>query len=175
MLALLIALLAQSPPERTATIRLQRAIVSTAEAQRAAARMNAEWNPKLAELEKRGADLKTELEKLETESKIRHGLWPFRHSMSAKRKNTLTAALAAKAKALQRERDDDRAIFEQEQIRIFNNLGGKMRAVLERYEREKGRSVVLEAGSPESNIIVGQHDITSEIIKLYDETYPVAP
>jgi len=172
---LLIALLAQSPPERGATIHLQRAIVSTAEGQRAAARMNAEWSPKLAELVRRDADLKTEREKLEAESKVRHGLWPFRHAMSAKRKTALEAPLAAKARALQRERDDDRAIFEKDQIRIFNNLGGRMRAVLERYEREKGYVVVIEAGTPGSNVSAGQHDITSEIVKLYDETHPVAP
>ncbi len=137
--------------------------------------MNAEWNPKLAALVKREAELKTELEKLEAESKVRHGLWPFRHAMSAKRKTARRAALDARAKALQRERDDDRASFVNDQIRIFNTLGGRMRSVVERYEKEKGYSVVLETGSPESNVIAGRHDITSEIIKLYDETYPVAP
>jgi outer membrane protein len=175
MLALLIALLAQSPPERTATIRVQQAIVSTAEGRRAAARMNAEWSPKLAELAKREADLKTEWEKLEAESRVRHGLWPFRHAMSAKRKIALKAALDAKGKALTRERDDDRAIVEKDRTRIFNNLGGKMRTVVERYASEKGYSVVLEAGSQESNVIVGRNDITSEIIRRYDETYPVVP
>ena len=134
---MLIGLLAQSPPERAAAIRLQQAIVSTAEGRRAAARMNAEWNPKLAELVTRGADLRTELEKLESESKVRHGLWPFRHAMSAKRKTARRAALDAKAKALQRERDDDRASFENDRTRIFNNLGGKMRSVIEGYEKEK--------------------------------------
>jgi outer membrane protein len=95
--------------------------------------------------------------------------------MSAKRKTALKTALDSEAKALTRERDDDRAAFENDRVRIMNNLGGKMRAVIERYATEKGYSVILEAGSRESNVIVGRNDITLEIIKVYDEAYPVAP
>jgi outer membrane protein len=174
MLAFVIALLAQSPPGATVTIRLQQAIVSTAEGQRAAARLNAEWNPKLAELQNRDADLKTQIEKLQAESRVRHGVWPFRHAMSTKRKGALKLS-HVKSKALTREREDDRVAFEKDRTRIVNNLEGKMRTVLERYAAEKGYSVILDAGSRGSNVIVGRIDITSEIIKLYDQTYPAAP
>lgn len=174
MLVLLVALLAQAPPQTIATVHLQGAILSTAEGKSAAARLQAEWNPRLAALTKKEADLQAEREKLEAEGKVRHGWWPFRHAMSAKKKVMRQAAIQSQAKALQRERDDDQADFEKERIRVLNDLGGKMRQVIERYAKEKGYAFVLETGSPQTNVVVGQNDITAEIIKLYNQTYPAS-
>jgi len=44
-------------------------------------------------------------------AKRRRGWWPFRHAMSPKQKAIEVRKIQEKAKALQRERDDDRAAF----------------------------------------------------------------
>jgi outer membrane protein len=137
-------------PGKTATISLQRAIVSTGQGQRAAARLTVQWAPELAALEKRQVEIKAEQEKLERESKRRRGWWPFRHAMSPKQKAIEARKIQEKAKALQRERDDDRAAFENERKRIFNDLGGKMHALLEDYAKDHGYSAIIEAGNPQS-------------------------
>jgi outer membrane protein len=161
--------------EKTATINLQRAILSTREGQRAAARLEAQWAPEVAALAKRQADLKAESEKLETESKRHHGWWPFRRTMSRKQKAIEARKITEKVRTLQRNRDDDRAALENERKRILNDLGGKMHALLEDYARDHGYSAILAAGNPESPVVVTRNDITGEIVTLYDRIHPEEP
>ena len=158
--------------EKTATIQLQRAIVSTREGQRASARLTAQWAPEVAALAKREDEIKAERERLEQESKRRHGWWPFRRTMSRTEKTIESRKIAEKAKALQRNSDDDRAAFENERKRILNDLGGRMHALLENYARDRGYSAIFEAGNPQSPVLVTQNDITGEVVNLYDQRYP---
>ena len=162
-------------PGRAATINLQEAIISTKQGQRAAARLKAQWAPELAVLEKAQAEIKAEREKLERKSKRRHGWWPFRRTMSRKRKAIEARKIDEKAKALQRHREDDRAAVEIEQKRIFNELGRRMHTLLENYARDHGYSAIFEAGNPQSPVLVTQNDITGEVVNLYDRLYPVEP
>jgi outer membrane protein len=157
---------------QTATIQLQKALVSTREGKRASARLAAQWAPEIATIEKRQAEIKAESEKLEQESKRRHGWWPFRRTMSRKQKAIETRKIQEKAKALQRKREDDRAAVEIEQKRILNDLGGKMHALIEDYARDHGYSAIFEAGNPESPVVVTLNDITGEVVNLYDQRYP---
>ncbi len=151
---------------KIATINLQKAIVATKEGRRAAARLQAQWDPEVAAIGKREAGIKAESEKLELESKRRHGWWPFRRTMSRKRKDIETRKIAEKVKALQRNRDDDRAALENDRKRILNDLGGKMHALLENYAREHGYSAIIEAGSPESPVVVTRNDVTGEVVSV---------
>ena len=176
VVAFLITLLAQSPPQATATIRLQTAIVSTEDGHRTEARLRAKWEPKVVALAKREADIALERQDLEKESRIRHGIWPFRHAMSAKRKAALQHAIDTKDVSVRRERDDDRADLEKDQTRAVNNIAGKMltfdRPICKRERLLRGSRSRL---APESNIISGAKDITSEIVLLYERTYSAAP
>ena len=96
--------------------------------------------------------------------------------MSRKQKAIEARKIDAKAKALDRNREDDRAAVEIEQRRILNDLGGRMHAFLEDYAREHGYSAIFEAGNssgnPESPVVVTQNDVTGEVVSLYDRRYP---
>ena len=157
------------------TIRLQAAILSTAEGRSAATRMQIEWAPALASLEKKQADIAEIRRKFDAESKRKHGIWPFRHAMSRRHRAMLEAEIAQMAKAAQRERDDRRADFERERLRIMDELSKRMQTVLDTYAREHGYSMILDSGSPESSIVAGRDDVTKQIVKLYDQTYPAQP
>jgi outer membrane protein len=160
---------------KTATIQLQRAIVSTREGQRASARLQTQWAPEIAAIAKRQADIEAERDRLEQESKRRHGWWPFRRTMSRKQKAVETRKIQERATALQRKRDDDRTAFENDRKRILNQLGQRMHALLEDYARDHGYSAIFEAGNPESPVVVTLKDITGEVVSLYDRMYPVEP
>jgi outer membrane protein len=155
------------PQGKTATINLQQAILSTAEGKSAAARLQAKWDPEIAALGKRDAELKAEREAFERESKRRRGWWPWRREMSAKQKTIEAGKIQEKAKTLQRNRDDDRAAFENERKRMLNELGGKMHALLEDYARDHGYSAISEAATGD--------DVTRDVVRLYDRVYPVKP
>jgi Skp family chaperone for outer membrane proteins len=162
-------------PGATATVRFQTAIVNTAEGRRTAMCLQEQMAPQLAALEKKKADIEEMRRKLDQESKRKHGIWPFRRRMSRRHKAMLEAEIAQMARAAQRERDDDRAALERERLRIMDELGKRMKTVLEKYAREHGYSIIIDSGSPQIHILVSKNDLTDEIVRLYDLTYPAQP
>ena len=58
---------------------------------------------------------------------------------------------------------------------LINTIGRKMVEVLDKYAKDGGYAVVLDSSSQTTPIMyeANQVDITQEIIRLYDEAYPV--
>jgi len=61
------------------------------------------------------------------------------------------------------------------QSEVVDTIGRKMLEVLDRYSRENGYTVVLDTSAQGSPVVYGssQSDITNEIVRLYDQAYPV--
>jgi len=79
-----------SAQQTTATINIQQAVANCQEGIKQAERMKAAWQIRLGVIERREAEIKTERETLERDSKRRHGIWPFRHVMGAKERVALS-------------------------------------------------------------------------------------
>lgn len=58
---------------------------------------------------------------------------------------------------------------------IFERIGRKMNDVLDRYGRENGFSVVLDSSAQSTPILYAstQIDVTQDLVRLYDQAYPV--
>ncbi len=58
---------------------------------------------------------------------------------------------------------------------IFERIGRKMNDVLDRYGRENGFSVVFDSSAQSTPILYvsTQIDVTQDIIRLYDQAYPI--
>jgi outer membrane protein len=58
---------------------------------------------------------------------------------------------------------------------IVDSIGRKMLEVLDRYSRENGYTVVLDTSAQGSPVVYGSStsDITQDIVRLYDQAYPV--
>jgi outer membrane protein len=58
---------------------------------------------------------------------------------------------------------------------IVDTIGRKMLDVLDRYARENGYVAVLDTSAQGSPVIYGssQADITQDVVRLYDQAYPV--
>jgi outer membrane protein len=58
---------------------------------------------------------------------------------------------------------------------VVDRIGRKMMEVLDRYARENGYVSVFDSSAQNSPIIYASNniDITQEIIRLYDQAYPV--
>jgi Skp family chaperone for outer membrane proteins len=156
---------------QVATINLQKAIANSEEGRRESARMRSEFQPKLAALEKREAEWKADREKLDRESKQVHGWWLWRHTMKPKEKARRQGELDVRNRALMRERDDDRAAFEQERQRVVATMGKRITALLETYAKEHGYSVIIDSGNENGGLIVTLNDVTDQIVTLYDRNY----
>jgi outer membrane protein len=165
VLGLLSSARAQTPT-KVGVINIQSAIVSTKDGQKAASSIQARFNPKKAELDKRQADI----------GQLQEQLNRGRNTLSEDARQNLVREIDQKTKALNRETEDARAELDQEEQKIMSELGGRIMAVIGKYANDNGFSLILDVSSPQTPIIYASTaiEITKDIIDLYDKNAPAA-
>jgi outer membrane protein len=147
-------------------VHIQNAIIGTKDGQKAAAALQAKFDPKRKELEKKQSDIAAKQAELSKGS----------NTMAEAKRQQLTREIDQLTKALQRDSEDAQAELEQEQNKILNELGQKLMVVLNSYAKEKAFSLVLDVSSQQTPVLyVADNgvDITKEIVDLYDKNSPV--
>lgn len=163
---------AQTPPPagtppKPSSINIQAAILSTKEGQQATRNLNQKFGPRRQALEKRQADLAA------LQSRMRAGS----ATMSPAAKDKLIAEIDSQTKSWNLDSSDFNTEMQQEEGKAINEIGQRMIAVIEKYALQHGISFVADVSNPRTPLIWADPsvDITSDIVKLYDETHPVAP
>ena len=161
VLALAVTLTAQAQQGKFAVINIQGAIISTKDGQKAAAELNAKTAPKKRELEQKQNEINTLQDQLNKGS----------NTLSDSAKNDLYKSIESKKKGLQREVEDAQADLEADQQKLLQQLGQKILAVIEKYARDNGYTMVVDVSSPQTPVLYASPsiDITKEIIELYDK------
>jgi len=161
---------AQSPapspaPGKVGVIIFRGAIGSTAEGKQAQAELQSQFAPRQTEIEnmnKQINDLRQRLAACEgkcSQDEIQ------RLTAQGQR---LTTQFDRKNNELQE--DSNAALGE-----VIDRIGRKMVDVLDRYARENGYTVVLDSSAQNTPILFSspQIDVTQDIVRLYDQAYPV--
>jgi outer membrane protein len=161
VLALAVTFTAQAQQGKFAVINIQGAIISTKDGQKAAAELNAKTAPKKKELEQKQNDINSLQDQLNKGS----------NTLSDSAKTDLYKSIEAKKKSLQREAEDAQADLEADQQKLLQQLGQKILAVIEKYSRDNGITMVVDVSSPQTPVLYASPsvDITKEIIELYDK------
>ena len=163
MIAVAAATLAQAQaPQKVAVIAVQQAIISTKEGQKAAAELDAKTAPKKKEIEDKQTAINT----------LQDQLNKGQNTLSETAKANLYKDIETKKKNLQRDVQDAQDELDQDQQKILQGLGQKMMAVIEKYARDHGYTMVVDVSSAQSPILYASPsiDITKEIIDLYDQS-----
>jgi outer membrane protein len=162
VLALALTLTAQAQQGKVAVINIQGAIISTKDGQKAAAELNSKTAPKKRELEQKQNDINAMQEQLNKGT----------NTLSDTAKNDLYKGIESKKKSLQREVEDAQADLEADQQKLLQQLGQKILAVIEKYARDNGFTLVVDVSSPQTPVLYASPsiDITKEIIELYDKS-----
>ena len=162
ILAATLALQAQGQPNKIAVIAIQQAIVATKDGQKAAAELDAKAGPKKKELDQKQSDI----------TSLQDQLTKGQNTLSESTKNDLYKNIESKKKSLQRDFEDAQAEMDQEQQKILQQLGQKMMAVIERYAKDNGYTLVVDVSNPQTPVLYASPsvDITKEIIELYDKS-----
>ena len=146
-------------------IGIRQAIASTAEGKQAGAELQSQFAPRQNELEglnKQIADVRQRLDsgggKLSQEETAR-----------------LTRQGELLTRQLQRKQDEYQEDVNAAQGDVFDRIGRKMVDVLDRYARENGYIVILDSSAQNSPILFNSTniDVTQDIVRLYDQAYPV--
>lgn len=153
-------------PGKIAVIRIQQAIANTKEGQGAMAAIQSKFDPKKQEFDRRQGAIQ------ELQDQIRKG----GATMSEETKAKLARDAEAKQKSYERDVQDANDDLDQELSKVMNELGSKMVSVIiSQYAAQNGYSAVLDVSNQNGGSVLWaapSTDITAEIIKLYDQTYP---
>jgi len=150
---------------KMAVINVRQAIVSTAEGKQASAELQSKFAPRQNELEninKQVNDLRQQLAANQT-------TWSDEQKARAQ---TQGQRLAAQLDRKNNELNED---VQAEQADVVDRIGRKMMDVLDRYARDNGYVAILDTSAQNSPILFASSsiDVTQDIIKLYDQAYPI--
>lgn len=157
---------AQAPPTKIAIIHLQNAIIGTKDGQKAAKELETRFMPKRKEIEGRQGEIQALQAQLRASS----------NTASEEQKNKLMRDIDVKQKALQRDGEDASAELDQEQQKLFQDIGGKVMAVIDKYASDNGFAVVIDVSAQASPILYASTsvDITRQVVDLFDKNTPAA-
>jgi outer membrane protein len=170
MAALLIlpAVWAQSnaaAPAKVGVISVQAAIQSTAEGKQAAAELQSQFAPRQTELD----NLRKQIEDLQTR------LRTTSNTLSDEEKARLAREGDQLTRTYQRKQQESQDDYTEAEREVVDRIGRKMIDVLDKYSKDSGYSVILDTSAQNTPVIYAAStiDITQDIIKLFDQSYPV--
>lgn len=160
----------QSAPGATtgakiAVLNVRQAIVTTAEGKQASAELQSQFAPRQNELEALNKQI----------NDIRQQLAANQTTWSDEQKARAQAQGQRLAQQLDRKQNEMQEDVNVAQGDVVDRIGRKMMDVLDRYARENGYVSVFDSSAQNSPIIYASNniDITQDIIRLYDQAYPV--
>ena len=151
--------------QKIGVVQVQSAIVGTKEGQKAAGDLETRMSPKRKELEGKQAELRTLQESLQKGGSV----------MNEQARAELARKIDSKNKDYQRSLEDAQAEFQAEQDKLLNDLGAKLMAVINKYAKDNGYSLVIDVSNPQTPVMYASEtiDITKDIIDLYDKNVPM--
>jgi len=155
---------AEPPVSKVGVLNIQVAITSTAEGKQASAELQSQFAPRQSELE----NLNKQISDLE--GRLRAGA----NTLSDDEKARLQREGQQLSRSLQRKQQEFQDDTNEAQREVVDRIGNKMLQVLDRFAKENGFSLILD--NSQSSVVLNfapQTDVTQEIIRLYDQTYPV--
>jgi Skp family chaperone for outer membrane proteins len=171
-LASALAVHAQGAPGEAAAgklgvINVRQAIAGTAEGKQAGAELQSQFAARQSELENMNKQI----------NDLRQKLDAGRGKINADEEARLTRDGQRLAQQLDRKQNEYQEDVNAAQADVFDRIGRKMIDVLDRYAREKGYVAILNYDpTAQANSIMFAStniDVTQDIVRLYDQAYPV--
>jgi outer membrane protein len=162
---------AQQTPAKVGVISIQGALVGTKDGQKASQELDAKFMPKKKEFDTRQNEIAQMQDQYNKGGTV----------MSEDKRNQMARDIDEKKKRLQRDMQDAEEELQGEQQRLLQGLGQRMMAVIEKYAKDNGYTIVLNVSDPNTPVLYASSaiDITQDIISLYDKSStnggPAAP
>jgi outer membrane protein len=150
---------------KIAVLNVRQAIVTTAEGKQASAELQSQFAPRQNEME----SLNKQINDIRQQLAANQTTWSDEQKAKAQ---TQGQRLAAQLERKNTELQED---VNAAQGDVVDRIGRKMMEVLDRFARENGYVAVFDSSAQNSPIIYASNnvDVTQEIIKLYDQQYPL--
>lgn len=152
---------AQQTAGKIAIVNVQQVLLGTKSGKKDSQELTAKFESNQKEFQGR----QSEIAKLE--GQLRNGA----NLMSEEKRVQLDREINDKKKQLQRDAQDAEEALQREQQRLLGNLGQRVIAVIEKYAKDHGYSIVLDISSPNTPVLYAATalDISQEVVPLCDE------
>jgi outer membrane protein len=156
---------AAAAPTKVGVINVQVAITATAEGKQAAAEMQSQFAPRQSELD----NMRKQIEDIQTRLRTNA------NTLSDDEKNRLATDGERLTRIYQRKQQESQDDFNEAQREIVDKIGRKMIVILDKYSADSGYAIIFDTSAQNTPVIyaANQIDITQDIIRLYDQAYPV--
>jgi len=153
---------AQQSSAKVGVISVQTAIVGTKDGQKASQELQTKFAPKQKDVQTRQSEITQLQDQLNKGGSL----------MNEEKRNQMARDIDEKKKRLERDVQDDQEELQQEQQRVLQGLGQRMMAVIEKYAKDNGYTLILDVSNPNTPVLYASTgiDITPDIISLYDKT-----
>jgi outer membrane protein len=150
---------------KVGVISIRQAIVGTAEGKQASAELQSQFAPRQNEIENLNKQI----------SDLQQRLTNSAGKLSQEEEARLRQQGQRLAQRLERMNTEYQEDVNAAQGDVIDRIGRKMVDVLDRYSRENGYVVVLDSSAQNTPILFAstQIDVTQDIVRLYDQAYPV--
>jgi len=149
-------------PNKVGVISIQGAIVGTKDGQKASQELDAKFVPKNKEFQNRQSEI----------AQLQDQLTKGGTVMAEDKRNQLARDIDEKKKRLERDMQDAEEDLRGEQQKVLSSLGQRMMAVIEKYAKDNGFSLILDVSNQNTPVLYASSgiDITQDIVSLYDKT-----
>lgn len=153
---------AQQAPAKVGVISVQGAIVGTHDGQKASQELETKFNPKKKEFDSRQSELAQLQDQYNKGGSV----------MNDEKRNQLARDIDEKKRRLERDMQDANEQLQSEQQKVLQGLGQRMMAVIEKYAKDNGYTMILDVSNPNTPVLYASSgiDITQDIVQLYDKT-----
>jgi outer membrane protein len=153
---------AQQQLTKVGVISIQGAIVGTKDGRKASQELDRKVAPKQKEFESRQAEIAQLQDQFNKGSSV----------MADDKRNQLARDIEEKKKRLERDIQDSEEDVRNDQQKMLQGLGQRMMAVIEKYAKDNGYTLVLDVSNPNTPVLFASSnfDITQDVITLYDQT-----
>jgi outer membrane protein len=162
LLCLTFGAYAQTAPSKVGVISIQGAIVGTKDGQKASQDLDTKFVPRKKEFDTRQNEVAQLQDQYNKGGTV----------MSEEKRNQLARDIDEKKKRLERDMQDAEEDLKGEQQKVLQGLGQRMMAVIEKYAKDNGYTMILDVSNPNTPVLYASSgiDITQDIVSLYDKT-----
>jgi outer membrane protein len=161
MVIALVGAIGAQAQSKVGIININAAIANTKDGQKSIQELETRFAPRKKELEKKQQAISALQAQLQKGGTV----------LGDDQKRRLMGDIDSQTKSYNRDLEDASQELEQEQQKIFQELGGKMMSVIDKYAKEKGYSLILDVSSQQTPVLYAANevDVTKDIIGEYDK------